>query len=337
VHELNVVGETDTIKLSIQNGSSFSATTGVTVDSKAVVELDQGNLISAQVQVQPGGVLAGNGTVTGNVVVGATSGEVEATLRPGLSVGQLHIQGNYEQGTGGTMAIEIDGTEAGQFDTISVSGGAKLGGMLVVDATEFGTLTPGTTFPILSAGDLAAGATFEDVLTVGNNDIYFAPTYVPGSSAPNGLAAGSDLACSAGVMCVTGYFKGDMNRNGMYDAADIQSFALALTKPPEYHSAFGLFGTAPGDLDGWGTPGFSPNGRLDFDDIRGFRALMASQGVPTAGLAAAIAALQGEVPEPSALVLLLGTGIIAVLVRRQRSAHFEMSRLFCWGTCEHVK
>jgi hypothetical protein len=100
---------------------------------------------------------------------------------------------------------------------------------------------------------------------------------------------------------------------------------LALTKPAEYHSSFGLFGTAPGDLDGWGTPGFSPNGRLDFDDIRGFSALMASQGVPTAGLAAAIAALKAEVPEPSAIVLLLGGGIgyMVAQARRYRSPYRE--------------
>jgi hypothetical protein len=261
--------------------------------------------------------------VTGNVIVGAASGEADATLRPGLSVGHLGIQGNYEQGAGGTMAIEVDGTGAGQFDTISVSGGAKLGGMLVVDASELDTIAPGTIIPVLSAGNLAASGVFEDVQTIGNNEIFFAPTYAPGVGTLGELATGSEAVCNAGAMCVVGYFKGDMNRNGRFDPADVESFALALTRPVDYHGSFGLFGTAPGDLDGWGTLSFSPNGVLDFDDIPGFNAVMASNGVSTAGLAAAIAAFQ--VPEPSAIVLLLGGGVATMAAharcrRRHRDA-----------------
>jgi hypothetical protein len=313
VHQLNVIGQTDSITLSIQNGSTFSATTVVNIANKAEVELvDQASLVSAQVAVHPGGQLSGNGTVVGDLVVGATEGQAEARLSPGLSVGHLDVQGNYQQGASGTLAIEIDGADAEQFDTMRVSGQAKLGGQLVIDATEFDLTTPGTAFPILQAGDLAENAIFADVKTVGNNEIYFAPIYSDSAGgAGDGLASGSNVeACLVQGVCVAGFFKGDMNRNGMYDADDVQKFALALTRPVAYFGEFGIFGHESGNIDGSSTG-------LDFDDIDDFAGLI--PGASFAAVAAAIHFQLHSIPEPTAFVLFLINGCCLIASRTCRS------------------
>jgi hypothetical protein len=310
VHALAVVGQTDTITLSIQNGSSFSATSGVTVDSKGVVELDQGNLISSQVEVQAGGVLAGNGTVVGDVVVGAATGNADATLRPGLSVGQMQIQGDYEQGAGGTMAIEIDGTRAGEFDTITISGEAKLGGTLVVDATDLEPVTPGTLFPFLASGSLAEGV-FEHVDTIGNEDIVFVPVY-------GGLASGAELAQGSSLASgVSLHDEGDMDFDGSVNKDDVPFFAMALAQPESYFDLFLIEGDQSGDID--------DNHLLDFDDIDAFADLIPETSA--GAVAAAVHALLNGVPEPSSLVLLISCACLASVRRSPRSG-FNRRRAF---------
>lgn len=73
-----------------------------------------------------GGVLTGGGEITGNVT--NTSG----VIRPGSSPGLLAITGNFTQGAGGTLEIEIEGTAPAQFDRIAVSGTATLAGTVAI-------------------------------------------------------------------------------------------------------------------------------------------------------------------------------------------------------------
>src|SRR4030095_12911991 len=73
-----------------------------------------------------GGDLRGSGTVTGNV------SNTGATVRPGGTgtAGARTIPGAYTQGAGGTLAADLGGTSAGQFDVLAVGGTATLGGTL---------------------------------------------------------------------------------------------------------------------------------------------------------------------------------------------------------------
>ncbi|HEY3491892.1 MAG TPA: hypothetical protein VGK43_03005, partial [Solirubrobacterales bacterium] len=70
------------------------------------------------------GTLSGGGTINGSVE--NTGGVVS----PGASPGTLTLNGNYTQGTGGRLDIEIAGTGAGQFDALAVSGNATIAGAL---------------------------------------------------------------------------------------------------------------------------------------------------------------------------------------------------------------
>ncbi|HEU4462241.1 MAG TPA: hypothetical protein VFR75_06595 [Solirubrobacterales bacterium] len=77
----------------------------------------------APLQLQAG-TLRGAGTIVG--AVENTGGVV----KPGQSPGTLTLSGNYVQGLGGKLEIEIAAAEAGQFDTLAVGGVATIAGTL---------------------------------------------------------------------------------------------------------------------------------------------------------------------------------------------------------------
>jgi len=76
------------------------------------------------------GTLSGGGTLQGSV---DNSG---GTVAPGASPGTLTISNGYTQGPGGSLAIEIAGTGAGQFDGLAVGGNATLGGTVALQPTD---------------------------------------------------------------------------------------------------------------------------------------------------------------------------------------------------------
>lgn len=84
-----------------------------------------------------GALVANNGsTITGNL------NNAGANVRPGGSPGTLNIAGNYVQGAGGTLEIELGGFTPGtQFDVVAVTGTATLDGTLSV--LSFGGFAPG--------------------------------------------------------------------------------------------------------------------------------------------------------------------------------------------------
>ena len=110
-----------------------------------------------------GGVLAGNGAVTGNVAI--ASG---ATLNPGGgSTGTLTINGNLAMSSGTVYSVELSPTEASKTQ---VNGSATLGGATVqananLQTSGFGSYS-GKTYTILSATNaLGAGNQFNPTVT----------------------------------------------------------------------------------------------------------------------------------------------------------------------------
>jgi filamentous hemagglutinin family protein len=90
------------------------------------------------------GRLSGVGTVNGNLTN-------NGTLNVGLSPGTLSVIGNYTQGAGGVLNIELGGTTQGvNYDLLQVAGAANLGGSLVVSL--FGPFVPtgGNTFDVIT-------------------------------------------------------------------------------------------------------------------------------------------------------------------------------------------
>jgi uncharacterized repeat protein (TIGR01451 family) len=121
--------------------------------SAGTTSLTGGNLSSALPIVFNGGLLKGNGVLTGNVTNAAT-------VAPGLSPGALTIIGNYTQTGSGTLQIELAGTTpTSQYDQLLVSGTATLDGTLDVTLIGFYIPSGGDTYDVLTfaskSGDFA--------------------------------------------------------------------------------------------------------------------------------------------------------------------------------------
>ena len=114
----------------------------------------RGGNISGNVALN-GGVFNGAGTVTGNV------NHAAGTVSPGFSPGRINIAGDYTQGPGGTLAIELGGLVAGtQYDVLNIGGSAALGGTLNVSYYGAFTAAAGASFtPINAASVTGAFAT----------------------------------------------------------------------------------------------------------------------------------------------------------------------------------
>ncbi len=158
VHRLSVAGNTHFITLNIQTGQMLSAVAGTTVGNHGIIELGdetgQGTLVTSSVIIQSGGLLSGNGTVKGNVTIGGNSNAPVAVLRPGFSVGHLDIDGAYTQTANGILAIDVEGKNTGQFDTVAVTGSVQRGrhtSQMNISAMD-STIQAGDTIQIISAG-----------------------------------------------------------------------------------------------------------------------------------------------------------------------------------------
>jgi hypothetical protein len=111
------------------------------------------------------GSLVGNGTAHGEVTNAA------GRVAPGASAGMLTIDGDYIQEAPGTLAVEVNGPGAGDFDRLAVAGVARLAGTLAVtagfdpaQATSFQILSSAArtgTFATVTGTTLPGGKRFE--------------------------------------------------------------------------------------------------------------------------------------------------------------------------------
>ena len=129
---------------------SFINSGTVTVSASGTIQVRNGQY------TQIGGTTTVDGTLTGPTVVQGGmlpgSGTIGAltqtggTVSPGVAAGSLTLGGNYSQ-TAGTLAVDLNGTAAGQFDQLKVTGTISLGGALAVTAGYAAAV--GDTFTII--------------------------------------------------------------------------------------------------------------------------------------------------------------------------------------------
>jgi hypothetical protein len=108
------------------NTSSINGTVDQTGASAQVVVPTGTKLSLSNPLLLKAGKLSGGGTLQGSV---NNSG---GTVAPGASPGTLTLSGDYTQGAGGKLEIEIAGTGAGQFDKLAIGGSATLDGALAL-------------------------------------------------------------------------------------------------------------------------------------------------------------------------------------------------------------
>ncbi len=314
VHQLSIAGGAATTTVSVENGKYLSATAGVQVAAAGIVELNNGTLSSALVLVNAGGSLTGNGTLLGDLTLGAAAGGPQAVVDPGLGgVGSFTLEGSYSQGAGGVLALDITGASTpGQFDTLTVQRDVALAGRLEIDVSGLSNaeFTPGEAYPIAVVGGDVTGA-FGLVEVTGRSDLYFVVDY---GATPSSVSEGIAAAVQSTAITLSGYFRGDGTRDGLIDDKDAMVFAAVLVNPQvggvpcgegclavtDFLSAFDFVDTTPDDSQ-----------TVDFFDIPYFaEALAASQAISLgeaySRLTSAIEVAQAAAatPEPGATALL---------------------------------
>jgi hypothetical protein len=151
--------------LTVGSGSFFS-TAGSYTQGSGTTTLAGLLATSAGVEIE-GGALDGPGLVFGNLVNDA------GTVSPGTGIGLLTVFGDYTQDASGVLNIEIGGTDFGtQYDRLSVTGKADLGGTLRLDTINGFHPADTDTFEILTAP--SRGGQFRSVLndSLGNGRSY---------------------------------------------------------------------------------------------------------------------------------------------------------------------
>jgi T5SS/PEP-CTERM-associated repeat protein len=169
------------------------------------------------------GVLAGTGTIAGNVL---NRGEV----RPGNSTGLLTVTGDYMQVSGGKLVVEIGGTTAGsQHDQLAIGGDVALGGLVEVLFADGFSPQPGNRFEIVTTTESLSGA--------------FVGAALPG------LPAGMDWNIEYGtrIVSLVTTIAGDYTSDGRVDAADYVVWRNTLGQGVV--QGFGADGDASGTID----------------------------------------------------------------------------------------
>ena len=111
-----------------------------------------GTVTASSVTVNSGATLTGVATINANVTNNGTLLEKNVFLVSGV-LGILVINGNFTQGSSGTLNMLIGGTTAGTgYDQLQISGTATLGGTLNVNTVSGYTIPTGQTFSLLTFG-----------------------------------------------------------------------------------------------------------------------------------------------------------------------------------------
>ena len=143
----------------------------------------------------------GTGTVGGGGKVGGDLNNVSGTVAPGNSAGTLTVEDDFTQAAGGTLAIEIGGSAAGDdYDVLDVGGMANLNGTLAVTLIDQFTPTESEQFTVLTSGGITGSLSLG-----GPNMADFSLSQV-----------GNNLLLTFGG----GDLAGDYNNDGTVNAAD---------------------------------------------------------------------------------------------------------------------
>ncbi|MEZ6130775.1 MAG: PKD domain-containing protein [Planctomycetaceae bacterium] len=123
------------------------------------------------------GLLAGSGIINADVTVGGSSAPI-GVFTPGTSPGRLEISGDLTLTAFSTTVIEIGGPTVGsEYDQVSVSGNATLGGTLEIDVVDLDNgFTPqvGNVFAVVTGASSRTGE-FSSMtgLQINNRGLFF--------------------------------------------------------------------------------------------------------------------------------------------------------------------
>jgi hypothetical protein len=345
VRRLEVTDESFGITLAVDPGYKLNVTVGdAMIAARGAVELNSGVLqvpSTQAVKVVNGGLLAGEGSVVGDVVIGAT-GLAGSRFSPGMEgalpdVGAFSVTRSVTQGAAGVLDIDITGAASptnANNDYVYVGEQLNLGGQLTIDVSglNISNFTPGAEYTIANAASVAGA--FSSIETVGRNDIYFAVVEELAPASAGELDDLGQLPANSLVprelLKLEGRLKGNIVGSQQIDEEDAAVLSRVLIlgvdgiygpdsvplDDGEVYSAFDFIDTTPTNLR-----------NVDFRDVPYFAAAMArSQGMSYAMALESFGQVFDQVyaatvPEPSAATLV---GVLAALgFHRQRSGPQE--------------
>ena len=165
-------------------GSAWNNTVQLVVSrlGQGTLTLLDGSTVSAPlVTIGAAGLVRGNGTLTGAVT---SSG----TVRPGVSVGEITVDGSYVQTASGSLDIELT---CGGGDLLTVTGTAQLAGTLNLSTVLGSEPTLGRQFTILTGASVSG--TFAAVNAPIAVDVTYGPTSVVVTALQGPAPAPGDL------------------------------------------------------------------------------------------------------------------------------------------------
>ncbi|HEX8916294.1 MAG TPA: autotransporter-associated beta strand repeat-containing protein, partial [Humisphaera sp.] len=136
----------------LTGASTYTGATTVTAGVLQVAAGGTGSLAATAVAVKAGGTLAGTGSIAGPVSV-----EASGVLAPGSGVATL-ATGSLTLAAGSTLALDVTGPNATDYDRVSVTGAVTAGGNISV--TPSGTVQPTDVLTVVlnDAADAVGGS-----------------------------------------------------------------------------------------------------------------------------------------------------------------------------------
>ena len=295
-------------KLDVTNGSTLTFNNALNLNGNTVTKMGGGTVVinnrlhngGGMLDVQEG-IVSGSGTIGGNVENGSI-------IAPSDSPGVLTIDGNLNNSTVGTIAIEIDGTdgpgETQGHDQIQVTGSSTLDGTLSITTGAY-------TDPTIRAA----------------RDMFTVIASAGGSTGTFGTVSYDGVDLFADFNGTNGSFRNHI-ANGLFHNIDYDGNNVRLT------NLFALEGDADGDIDiditdfnilashfddtgansatnDWTTADFDADGDIDITDFNFLAANFSDAGYAEV--------TTGQVPEPSTTVLMLA-GVISLYLGMRRKS-----------------
>ena len=186
----------------VKSGAGVQTLTGTNTNTGSI-HINAGSLLingqGTSIVLVNSGTLGGTGHTGGNVTVSNTG-----VLAPGNSAGLLGVNNLTLSGTGATLAIELGGTGAGQYDQVGITGSVNLDGNGKLELTLL-SFTPAVNdmfFLLLNDGSDAINGTLfgldqGDIFSAAGN--YWQISYTGDSTTNAFSGVGNDLAIMAVV------------------------------------------------------------------------------------------------------------------------------------------
>jgi autotransporter-associated beta strand protein len=260
--------------------AALANTSHVQIGAQGTVALASGRVHSVLMQINSGGAFQFTGGILETAQVVGDLANNGGSFRPGLSLAQTTITGDFTQ-TAGTTVIELGGNTPGtQFDQVFAGDDVSLGGALQVSLVNLGggTFSPalGSAFEIIRAGDALAGT--------------FGSVSVPALTAGRKWAiqySGKNVS----LQVVAG-LSADFDQNNVVNAADLNVWRTSL----------GASAQGDADLDG----------DTDASDFIAWQRQVGSQLLTGVATAAA-----GAIPEPNSALLFTAAALALGGLRRK--------------------